>query len=234
MLLSIFVVFVGIKLETMAKDPAFLFYSDRFVSGVQTMNWEDRGKYITLLALMHQQGRLSEETICFLVGSVSDKLKSKFKVDELGLWYNETLEVESDKRRKFVESRALNGSKGGRTKKDEEASGKAYEKHMANLPVIVNVIKDLNNILNTKYSDKSKKTLSLINSRIEEGFVLEDFKTVVEFKFKQWGNDEKMKEYLRPETLFGSKFESYLQTSKPNQQPRTKKPTPLITTTKTA
>ena len=43
-----------------------------------------------------------------------------------------------------------------------------------------------------------------------------------------------MKEYLRPETLFGSKFESYLQTSKPNQQPRTKKPTPLITTTKTA
>lgn len=198
----------------MAKDPAFLFYSDRFVSGVQTMNFEDRGKYITLLALMHQQGRMDEETIRFLVGNVSDKLKSKFKIDENGLWYNETLESESDKRRKFVESRVLNGSKGGRPKDGKKPNDEPNEKLVVNLPVIVNVIKDLNIILNTKYSEKSKKTISLINARLEEGFTREDFKTVVEFKFKQWGQDLKMKEYLRPETLFGTKFESYLQSTK--------------------
>lgn len=196
------------------KDPAFLFYSDRFVSGVQTMNFEDRGKYITLLALMHQQGRMDEETIRFLVGSVSDKLKSKFKIDDNGLWYNETLESESDKRRKFVESRTLNGSKGGRPKDTGKPNEEPNEKLVVNLPVIVNVIKDLNIILNTKYSEKSKKTISLINARIEEGFTQADFKTVVEFKFKQWGQDLKMKEYLRPETLFGNKFESYLQSTK--------------------
>jgi hypothetical protein len=53
----------------MAKDPAFLFYSSDFIVGTQTMNWEDRGKYITILALMHQQGRMDDETIRFLVGS---------------------------------------------------------------------------------------------------------------------------------------------------------------------
>lgn len=204
------------------KDPAFLFYSDRFVSGVQTMNFEDRGKYITLLALMHQQGRMDEETIRFLVGNVSDKLKSKFKIDENGLWYNETLESESDKRRKFVESRVLNGLKGGRPKDSDKANDKPNEKLMVNLPVIVNVIKDLNIILNTKYSEKSKKTISLINARLEEGFNQDDFKLVVEFKYKQWANDAKMKEYLRPETLFGTKFESYLQSAKNKQNDKPK------------
>lgn len=114
------------------KDPAFLFYSDKFIAGVQTMNFEDRGKYITLLALMHQQGRLDYETICFLVGSVSVKLKSKFIIDENGFWYNETLEDEVDKRRKYSESRSENGSKGGRPRKEDKPYGLIYEKHMGN------------------------------------------------------------------------------------------------------
>ena len=66
----------------MAKDPAFLFYSQDFIVGVQTMDFEDRGKYITLLAQMHQQGRMDEKTIRFLVGSVSDNLKNKFAIDK--------------------------------------------------------------------------------------------------------------------------------------------------------
>jgi hypothetical protein len=53
--------------NTMAKDPAFLFYSQDFIVGVQTMPFEDRGKYITILCQMHQQGRLDEETIRTLV-----------------------------------------------------------------------------------------------------------------------------------------------------------------------
>jgi len=101
----------------MSKDPAFLFYSQDFIVGVQTMSFEDRGKYITILAQMHQQGRMDEETIRFLVGSVSEKLKSKFKVDENGLWYNERLEKEIKQRTQFVESRRNNGKLGGRPKK---------------------------------------------------------------------------------------------------------------------
>lgn len=115
----------------MAKDPAFLFYSQDFIVGVQTMTFEDRGKYITILAQMHQQGRLSEETICFLVGSVSVSLRLKFKQDEKGLWYNERLEAETLKRNQFTESRRNNGKNGGRPKKTK-ASGKPKQKHMQN------------------------------------------------------------------------------------------------------
>ena len=108
----------------MSKDPAYLFYSQDFYTGVATMNFEDRGKYITLLCLMHQQGRMNEETIRFVVGSVSVILKSKFKVDESGLWYNERLELEIEKRKNFVQSRVDNGSLGGRPKKSKKPIGK--------------------------------------------------------------------------------------------------------------
>lgn len=107
----------------MAKDPAFLFYSQDFYTGVATLNWEDRGKYISILCLMHQQGRMSEETIRFIVGSVSDNLKSKFSIDDQGMWFNARLEDETDKRNKFTESRRNNGLLGGRPP-DTKPNGK--------------------------------------------------------------------------------------------------------------
>ncbi len=119
----------------MAKDPAFLFYSQDFYTGVAILNWEERGKFISILCLMHQQGRMKEETIRFLVGSVSDNLKSKFQVDENGFWFNSRLEQESEKRAKFTESRRNNGLSGGRPLKDK-ASAKPKNnlsvKHMDN------------------------------------------------------------------------------------------------------
>lgn len=116
----------------MARDPAFLFYSQDFYTGVSTMSFEDRGKYITILCLMHQQGRLSEESISFIVGLVSVNLKSKFCIDENGFWYNKRLEEETEKRNKFTESRRNNGLLGGRGKKKTKASVKASAKHMGN------------------------------------------------------------------------------------------------------
>lgn len=116
----------------MAKDPAFLFYSQDFIVGVQTMTLEDRGKYITLLAQMHQQGRMDEDTISFLIGSISDNLKKKFIIDENGLWYNKRLEEEVKKRKIFTESRRINGKKGGRPKTIKKPSGLSKEIHMAN------------------------------------------------------------------------------------------------------
>jgi hypothetical protein len=98
----------------MAKDPAFLFYSSDFLTGTLTLNFEDRGRYITILCLMHQQGRLQEDTIRFVVGFISDSLRSKFSIDESGNWYNPRLEDEVEKRKHFTESRRNNGKKGGR------------------------------------------------------------------------------------------------------------------------
>lgn len=60
---------------------------------------------------------------------------------------------------------------------------------------------------NFKLVESNKKH---INARIKEGFKLEDFKKVIDNKVTEWKNDDKMNQYLRPETLFSSKFQSYL------------------------
>jgi uncharacterized phage protein (TIGR02220 family) len=71
------------------------------------------------------------------------------------------------------------------------------------------VINYLNQTLDTKYKTSSNKNKSLINARMDEGFTLEDFKTVIQKKSNEWNNTD-MQKYLRPETLFGTKFEGYL------------------------
>src|ERR1700733_15118966 len=98
----------------MAKDPAFLFYTSDFLLGTLVMSFEDKGKYITLLSYMHQTGRLSEEIVKILIGDITADLKSKFKIDKYGLWYNERLENEIARRKGFVASRRNNGKSGGR------------------------------------------------------------------------------------------------------------------------
>lgn len=68
----------------------------------------------------------------------------------------------------------------------------------------------------------------LIRARIHDGYSEHDFALVIDFKCKQWLNDDKMEKYLRPGTLFGSskKFDQYLDEAKQNrkQQANTTEP----------
>lgn len=68
----------------------------------------------------------------------------------------------------------------------------------------------LNEKAETNFRASSKNTQSHINARLRDGFTLDDFKRVIDNKVSQWKNDRVMCQYLRPETLFGNKFESYL------------------------
>lgn len=71
------------------------------------------------------------------------------------------------------------------------------------------IIEYLNEKAKTNYKASTKKTKSCIHARITEGFTVDDFKTVIDKKCAEWiGTD--FQQYLRPETLFGTKFESYL------------------------
>jgi uncharacterized phage protein (TIGR02220 family) len=72
------------------------------------------------------------------------------------------------------------------------------------------IVTYLNEKANTKYKSSSNKTKDLIKARWNEKFTLEDFKTVIDKKTNEWLHDPTMNMYLRPETLFGTKFESYL------------------------
>jgi uncharacterized phage protein (TIGR02220 family) len=72
------------------------------------------------------------------------------------------------------------------------------------------IVDYLNTKAKTNYKPSTKKTQALIKARYNEGFTLEDFKQVIDKKTNEWLRDSKMNRYLRPETLFGTKFESYL------------------------
>jgi uncharacterized phage protein (TIGR02220 family) len=83
-----------------------------------------------------------------------------------------------------------------------------------NISILVSeVIQLLNSLTGKKFrADKKSSNYNFISARlIEDGYPVEDLKRVVEYKFKEWKDDVKMKKYLRPETLFNkTKFESYV------------------------
>lgn len=107
--------------------------------------------------------------------------------------------------------------------KDEKISNEKPKKETIYEPVI----SYLNQKTNKAYKANTKKTKDLIDARVNEGFALEDFTKVIDIKTTEWLNDTNMEKFLRPETLFGNKFESYLnqkvtaikpqQTAKPNK-----------------
>ena len=68
----------------------------------------------------------------------------------------------------------------------------------------------LNERAGTSFKPTSRKTRDLIRARFAEGFTERDFATVIDAMCAEWLGDAEMAGYLRPETLFGSKFEGYL------------------------
>lgn len=78
---------------------------------------------------------------------------------------------------------------------------------------IVEIVNYLNDVCGSSYRLTSKKTQTLIKTRLVEGFTVDNFKTVIDTKAREWLRTEQAK-YLRPETLFGTKFEGYLQQGK--------------------
>ena len=73
----------------------------------------------------------------------------------------------------------------------------------------ISIVSYLNEKAGTGFKATTAKTKSAIHARLAEGFTLEDFKIVIDKKCQEWiGTD--MQKYLRPETLFGTKFEGYL------------------------
>jgi hypothetical protein len=139
------------------KDPAFLFYSGDFIGGVSEMTMEERGQYITLLCFQHGKGHLSLDFINRVVPNLSQYVLSKFVKDDKGLFYNERLELEAEKRKKYSESRS-NNRKG--KVKDTNIISKSYDIHME----IEN--RDINDI--SIDSNESSSSSSSIGEKIEK------------------------------------------------------------------
>ena len=108
----------------MAKDPAVLFYTSDFLSGTFTMDNEQVGKYIRLLCLQHQKGKLTEKDMLSICKAYDIEIWDKFKLED-GLYYNERMYNETIRRQKFSESRRNNAKS-----PKKESTSEAYAKHM--------------------------------------------------------------------------------------------------------
>lgn len=86
------------------------------------------------------------------------------------------------------------------------------------LDIIKKIIDYLNNKTKSKFKYSTKITQEKIIARLNEGYKLDDFIVVIDKKSAEWLNDAEFVKYLCPETLFGRKFEKYL-----NQKVITKK-----------
>lgn len=79
------------------------------------------------------------------------------------------------------------------------------------------IILDFNEVMGSNYTNGSQATKRLITARWNEGFRLDDFKIVHRKMFEAWNYDEKMRQFLRPQTLYTGKFESYLNRPTPTK-----------------
>ncbi|SFA86379.1 MULTISPECIES: conserved phage C-terminal domain-containing protein [unclassified Bacillus (in: firmicutes)] len=76
--------------------------------------------------------------------------------------------------------------------------------------IVDEVISYLNEKTNAVYKSRTPKNRKIIRARMREGFTLDDFKRVIDIKTEEWQHLPHLCKFLRPTTLFGTKFEAYL------------------------
>lgn len=103
--------------------------------------------------------------------------------------------------------------------KSEDDKRKAQEKKRKRAELYKNIIDYLNKKIGSSYKYSTKTTQVKINARLNEGYSLDDFIAVIDKKYDEW-KDTEMEQYLCPDTLFGTKFEKYLNQKKVNTKPQ--------------
>jgi uncharacterized protein YdaU (DUF1376 family) len=94
----------------MAKDPAVLLWTKDFLVGTMTMSYEQKGKYITLLCLQHQNQYLTDTDMKSILNEEDIQVAEKF-IKEDGKWYNLKMKEESIRRKSYTENRLKNFQK---------------------------------------------------------------------------------------------------------------------------
>lgn len=117
----------------MAKDPAFPFYTNDFDSKTKFFTNEQVGMYLRLLMAQHQHGHLTKEQMTFICGRYDKDVFAKFQPDDDGLFFNDRLDAEIDKRKKYSESRKINRNSSKKNLKEESETthDSTYVNHMS-------------------------------------------------------------------------------------------------------
>lgn len=119
------------------KDPAFLFYPNDYLGGTLGLTFEQKGAYIELLMMQFNRGHMTYDMIGQMLGQSIDNIwfsiKDKFKIDDNGLYFNERLEIEQNKRKAFSESRRNNISGVNQHSKKGEKQKKEHKNKVGHM-----------------------------------------------------------------------------------------------------
>ena len=197
--------------------PFFKFDSSAWLGGsIQFTDLETKGLFIDLCALYWESQepikidaklrirlRCPEVTLSNLVGTLSDL--DIITQSEQGITIP-FLDILLNERGEWLKRCSESGkkSKGTSSNKKEERRKKKED---------IKEIKEVLEYLNLK-TGKNFRTAKGLLSRLDEGYTVEDCKKVIDIKVSQWLNDPKMKKFLRPDTLFSQKFDTYLNDEK--------------------
>jgi len=177
-------------------EEAQLIYLKLLMLAAETNNKIPKNNAIIKTALRCNQSENKVEECLKEIKSNFYKFKENKGFYHFREWGNRCNRVEPEET-----PRKSHGTPGGHTR---------IEYNRVDNNKIEEILSDLNLVLGTSYKPTTPKTRELINTRINEGFGLDDFKVVHRNMHKTWGEDEKMCKYLRPITLYGNKFEGYL------------------------
>ena len=146
----------------------------------------------------------------FILVSNWEKYQSSDKIESIREYNREQKRLQRNKQKQLL-IEISQGQCQGHVKDSQDID--IYLPSNSGSFVLNDIYKDVIEYLNLKAGKNFKLVESNkkhINARIKEGFTLDDFKKVIDNKVTEWKNDDKMNQYLRPETLFSSKFQSYL------------------------
>lgn len=166
------------------KDPAFLFYPNDYLGGTIGLTLEQKGAYMELLMMQFNRGHMTSHMIAHVLGHRYEyiwySIQEKFKIDENGMYYNERLEIEQNKRKSYSDSRKKNilgkNQHSKKEKKSPENSNKILG-HMTSHMEDENIIK-YNNINTNTNITPDFSNLYIIPIDVLEQYMISDEKWV--------------------------------------------------------
>jgi len=161
----------------------------------------DSREFLLLNWLKHNSYRSPKVKTCIM--SEIENIKTEEFKEYVSSIFNEKTSIDS---LSIVYTKSIDTGLQQKQQQQEEEK----EQQQENKQLIKDVVSYLNDKTLKLYTCSNKKTIALINARVNEGFKeLDQYKHVIDVKASQWIGTENEK-YLRPETLFGTKFEGYL------------------------
>lgn len=124
----------------------------------------------------------------------------------------------------FVDRNAVNVSNNTQSKVNKSKVNKSNIYSPADAErLITEIIDHLNEKTGSQYQPEAKENVKLILKLLSRNYTKQDMLTVIDKKYEEWKGTEYEK-YLRPSTLFGNKFDEYLNQipAKPKNAPLTK------------